>query len=81
MNLIQLFFLHLEVNECDSLPCLHGGKCVDLNAGNSGSGSGSGNGIGGSGIEGSGSISLYKCICPAGYTGKMCETGKKCSLT
>ena len=63
----------LEINECDSMPCVHGGKCIDLNTGNAGSGSGSSS----NGLDESGSSPLHKCICPAGYTGKFCETGRK----
>ena len=72
LDIIVLFFM-LEINECDSMPCVHGGKCIDLNTGNAGSGSGSSS----NGLDESGSSPLHKCICPAGYTGKFCETGRK----
>lgn len=54
----------LEISECDNLPCLNGGKCVDLihdlNV-----------------TEIHPDAHAYKCICPAGFTGKICKTGKK----
>ena len=57
------------VNECDSMPCLHGGKCINLNTEDAGSGVGSG--------AGSGEGALHRCVCAAGYTGKLCEKGNE----
>jgi hypothetical protein len=47
------------------MPCLHGGKCINLNTEDAGSG------------VGSGFEALHKCVCAAGYTGKFCETGNE----
>ncbi len=55
-------FPYTGVNECDSKPCLNGGKCVNLNTEDAGSGSG---------LD-----VLHKCVCAPGYTGKLCETSK-----
>ena len=54
-------FLKIGINECDSMPCLNGGKCVNLNTEDASSG------------LGSGMATLHKCVCAAGYTGKFCE--------
>ena len=55
-------FLKIGINECDSMPCQNGGKCVNLNTEDASSG------------VGSGMATLHKCVCAAGYTGKFCET-------
>ena len=57
------FLIDVGVNECESVTCLNGGKCVNLNTEDASSG------------VGSGMTALHKCVCAAGYTGKLCETG------
>lgn len=61
---MPLLFLFTGINQCDILPCLHDGKCVDLEIGS------------GSGFGSAEEIDAYKCVCPAGYTGRLCERGK-----
>ena len=58
------FGLFLEIFECDSSPCLNGGKCVE---GSFGSGAGSGLDM---------SERAYTCICQPGFNGKNCENSK-----
>ena len=50
--------------ECDSSPCLNGGKCIE---GSFGSGVGSGLDT---------TESAYTCECQPGFTGRNCETSK-----
>ena len=45
----------LEINECQSNPCLNGATCSDILLG-------------------------YTCICSAGFTGTLCETGIFCDM-
>ena len=51
------------------MPCLHGGKCINLNTEGSGSGE---SGL----VTREVSVKpLHMCVCQSGYTGKLCETG------
>jgi hypothetical protein len=50
--------------ECESTPCLNGGKCIEVSFGS---------GVG-SGLDTT--ESAYTCYCEPGYTGENCETSK-----
>ena len=64
-NIIPNFvFSFPEILECDSSPCLNGGKCIE---GSFGSGVGSGLDT---------TESAYTCECQPGFTGRNCETSK-----
>ena len=60
----SICFYFSEILECESSPCLNGGKCIE---GSFGSGVGSGLDT---------SESAYTCECKPGFTGKNCETSK-----
>ena len=62
-----MLLLFLEEDECTPNPCKNNGKCL-LNAVEDES----------LGLEmNDTSESAYICVCPPGFTGKLCETGMK----
>jgi hypothetical protein len=61
-------FFFPEILECESTPCLNGGKCIE---GSFGSGVGSGLDT---------TESAYTCECSPGFTGRNCETSKDCCI-
>ena len=75
-NLLHVPCFLPGINQCDTLPCLNDGTCVDLELGPElGSASGSGSGSG-SGLGFSNEIDAYQCVCRPGFEGRLCETSK-----